>query len=107
MARTTIKTSYTCSYDEAQRKISSVLSQKGFKITTIKTGEKVWKKGTGLMTAMQFVKIDFAQNEFIMSAWVQMGIGSVGGKEMDLTGVVGAIPKKHLMKVLEEIKMLF
>ena len=64
MARTSIKTSY----------------QKGFKTTTLKTGEKVWKKGTGLMTAMQFVKVDFGQNEFIMSAWVQAGIGSVGGR---------------------------
>lgn len=107
MARTSIKTSYNCSYEEAERKINSILSQKGFKMTTLKTGEKVWKKGTGLMTAMQFVKVDFSQNEFIMSAWVQAGIGSVGGKEMDLTGVVGALPKKQLMKVLEEIKVSF
>ncbi len=107
MARTSIKTSYSCSYDEAQRKISAILYQKGFKTTTLKTGEKVWKKGTGLMTAMQFVKVDFGQNEFIMSAWVQAGIGSVGGGEMDLTGVVAALPKRQLMKVLEEIKKSF
>lgn len=59
------------------------------------------------MTAMQFVKVDFGQNEFIMSAWVQAGIGSVGGGEMDLTGVVAALPKRQLMKVLEEIKKSF
>lgn len=107
MARTNIVTSYSCSYDDAQRKISAILSQKGFKPTTLKTGEKVWKKGTGIMTAMQFVKIEFSQNEFVMAAWVQAGIGSVGGREMDLTGFVAAIPKKQLMKVLEEIKTSF
>lgn len=107
MARTSIKTSYSCSYDEAQRKISSILSQKGFKTTTLKTGENVWKKGTGLITAMQFVKVDFSQKEFVMSAWVQAGVGSVGSREMDLTGVFAALPKRQLMKVLEEIKKSF
>ena len=107
MARTNIVTSYSCSYDDAQRKISTILSQKGFKPTTLKTGEKVWKKGNGILTAMQFVKVDFSQNEFVMSAWVQVGIGSLGGGEMDLTGVVAIIPKKQLMTVLEEIKKSF
>lgn len=107
MARTIIKTAYSCTYDEAQRRISAILSEKGFKMTTLKTGEKVWKKGTGLMTAMQFVKVDFSQSEFVMSAWIQVGLGSVGGGEMDLTGVVGALPKKMLMGVLEEIKRAF
>ena len=45
--------------------------------------------------------------EFVMSAWVQVGIGSLGGGEMDLTGVVAIIPKKQLMTVLEEIKKSF
>lgn len=107
MARTSIKASYSCSYDEAERKINSILFQKGFKPTTLKTGENVWKKGIGLLTAMQFVKVDFTQNEFIMSAWVQAGIGSISGGEMDLTGVVAALPKRQLMKVLEEVKKSF
>ena len=107
MARTSMTIPYSCSLDEAQEKISSILSKKKFKMTTIKTGENVWKKGTGLMTAMQFVKVDFGQNECVLSAWIQVGLGSVGGGEMDLTGVVGALPKKQLMKVLEEIKQAF
>ena len=42
-----------------------------------------------------------------LSAWVQVGIGSVGGGEMDLNGVVGAIPKKQLLKLIEKIKQAF
>ena len=31
----------------------------------------------------------------------------VGGNEMDLTGVVAAIPKKQLLNVIEQIKRAF
>ena len=106
MSRAMIKTAYHCSYEEAQRKISSILSMRGFKITTKKNGERVWKKGIGLLTAMQFVKIEFSQNVFIMHAWVQtLGFGRFG--ESDLTGVFGLIPKKQLARVLEEIRQAF
>ena len=79
----------------------------GMAATTINSGENVWKKGTGFLTAMQFIKIDFSSNEFTISALVQAGLGSVGGNEMDLTGVVAAIPKKLLLNVIEQIKRAF
>ena len=107
MARTSMTIPYSCSLEEAQEKISSILAKKKFKMATIETGENVWKKGTGMMTAMQFVKVDFWQDECVLLAWVQVGFGIIVGGEMDLTGVVGALPKKQLMKVLEEIKQAF
>ena len=94
MARTTIVTQSNCKFEQAENIINNILSKNGFKQTTINSGENVWKKGTGFLTAMQFIKIDFSSNEFTISAWVQAGLGSVGGNEMDLTGVVAAIPKK-------------
>ena len=95
MARTTIVTQSNCKFEQAENIINNILSKNGFKQTTINSGENVWKKGTGFLTAMQFIKIDFSSNEFTISAWVQAGLGSVGGNEMDLTGVVAAIPKKQ------------
>lgn len=103
MARTVINMNYNCNFDEASNRINSVLLQNGFKQQE-RNGESFWKKGTGLMTAMQFIKVDFSESAVTISAWVQSGIGNLGGSEMDLTGFVAAAPKKSLMKVIEKIK---
>ena len=96
MARTKIVVQY-----------NKILSSNGFKEITINTGENVWKKGTGMLTAMQFIKLEFSQKEFVIYAWVQMGLGDLGGSEMDLTGFVAAIPKKQLINIIEQIKKAF
>ena len=107
MARSTFTIQYNCGFDQAQQKVQSVLAAKRFAETTLKTGETVWKKGTGLLTAMQYVKVEYGENTVILSAWVQAGIGSLAGDEMDLTGFVAAVPKGQLLKVIEEIKRQF
>lgn len=104
MARTTINAPFSCNFDQAEKTIHTILLNNGFHQTVLKSGENVWKKGTGLMTAMQFVKVEFSSEEVRLSAWIQAGIGSFGGSEMDLTGIAGAIPKKSLMNVLTQIK---
>ena len=104
MARTTLEIAYHSDFDQAEKTISRILTSNGFNQTTSKSGENVWKKGSGLMTAMQFIKTDFATDKVIFSAWVQVGIGSVGGEEMDLTGFAAGFPKKQLMKVLQVLK---
>ena len=43
--------------------------------------EVVWKKGTGAMTAMHYIKLEYYANVLRVSGWVQVGLGSVGGKE--------------------------
>lgn len=103
MPRTTIQMEYDLSYQEASKRIEAILSARGFK-SVVYNGEKVWKKGNGLLTAMQYIKVEFGQDGAALSAWVQAGLGGVGGSEMDLTGVVGAVPKKALMNVLQEIQ---
>lgn len=103
MARTVFNVNYNCDFEKASNIISSILIQNGFK-QIVCNGEEVWKKGTGIMTAMQFVKVEFDAGFVTLSAWVQAGLGNTGGSEMDLTGFVAAVPKKSLMKVLEKIK---
>ena len=79
-----------------------VLAQNGF-VPLHYHGESVWKKGTGALTAMQFVKLVPAGAFLDVQAWVQIGLGNVGLKEQCLSGVVGAIPKKMLLGVLDQI----
>ena len=107
MARTKIVVQYNCEFEQVQNTINKISSSNGFKEITINTGENVWKKGTGMLTAMQFIKLEFSQKEFVIYAWVQMGLGDLGGSEMDLTGFVAAIPKKQLINIIEQIKKAF
>lgn len=80
-----------------------ILSDNGFKPKDYK-GEAVWKKGTGAMTAMQFVKVAPFEDSLGIQAWTQAGIGDVGLKEMSLDGFVAALPKKSLLKTIEKIQ---
>lgn len=107
MARTTIQIPYTCSFDDAQSRVERILTLRGFHQQALVTGETVWKHGLGLMTAMKYVKVEYGEKMVTLSAWVQVGIGSIGGGEMALTGITAALPKKQLMKVLEEIQRMF
>ena len=104
MARTIIRKKYSGNMEDAKKKVETILSQNGFHEKTIKTGEIVWKKGTGMMTAMQYIKTEFLEGELVLSGWVQAGLGSVGLSEMELTGFVAAIPKKSTMKVINQIQ---
>lgn len=88
---------------EAAQIAEQILLQNGFNPKDYK-GEAVWKKGTGMATAMQFVKVAPFEDVLGIQAWVQSGVGDVGLKEQCLDGFVGAIPKKMLLKVVEQIQ---
>lgn len=103
MARTVIEVKHNLSYQEASRIIGRRLTAKGFK-TVSYHGESVWKSGTGLMTAMKYVKVEFDEGSVTLSGWVMAGVGNVVANEMDLSGIAGALPKRQLMNVLLEIK---
>ncbi len=73
----------------------AVLEGRGFHRTDYR-GESIWKKGIGMMTAMQYVRLRVRGNLLGVSAWVMIGVGSADFCEMPLTGVVAVIPKKSL-----------
>ena len=73
----------------------AALEGRGFRRTDYR-GEPIWKKGTGMMTAMQYVRVRVSGNLLGVSAWVMVGVGSADFCEMPLTGVVAVIPKKSL-----------
>ena len=56
------------------------------------------------MTAMHFIKLEYQQNMLVISGWIQMGIGPVGGREHDLNGITGKIPKQSVRNTIEKLK---
>lgn len=79
-----------------------ILRQSGFSPREYRN-ESVWKKGTGMLTAMQYVKLIPDDKALIVQGWVQIGIGNAGLKEQCLDGLLGAIPKKMVLKTIEQI----
>lgn len=106
MARTIESVPYQGDFKTTKAKIEQMLLQSGFSQTTIGSGETVWKKGTGALTAMQFIKIEYGTNELTISAWVSMGIGKFTANEMNLDGLTAIVAKKPLRKLVNQLKIL-
>ncbi len=106
MARTQVQIPFQGSLDETRQLVENFLGAQGFQPYP-KYGEGVWKKGTGMATAMQYMELVFTPGVLEVSAWVQAGVGSANlGKEMGLDGFVAIVPKRSLKKVIEELKKL-
>ena len=63
MGRTFRRVYPRCDIATAQQRINYILVSKGYHITPYRTGEMVWKKGTGLMTAMHYIKVDYSNSQ--------------------------------------------
>lgn len=103
MARTTVKVTFHQPQDLIDQHVREVLIGDDYREIDYNR-EVVWKKGTGLMTAMHYIKLEYQDNTLIISGWVQIGIGSVGGKEHALSGITASIPKKSVLKTIDRIK---
>ena len=86
--------------------VAQLLQQEGYALTQYnETGlnETVWKKGTGMATAMKFIKLLYQPNMLVISGWTCAGVGSVTVNEMPLKGIVGAVPKKSCMTTIKMV----
>lgn len=101
MARTTIQAKYS-NFDGLQDRLASLLQSKGYKSVN-ENNETVWKCGVGFWTAIKYIKIEFSENNtLLISGWIR----PLAGKEQDLNGFVGALPKKQVMNVIKEMEAL-
>lgn len=100
MSRTVVAYRYNGNVRQNQMRIEQFLSQSGFDPVQLQTGEWVWKKGTGMMAAMQFVKIEYQPWQVVVSAWVSPGLGSLTVTEMNLDGFAAIAAKKPLRNLL-------
>jgi len=91
---------------EAQEIIEKILKEKHFSQITMRSGELVWKKGTGALMAQQFISTYFYEDEkrVLIYAWVQSLSGLPGAREMPLESMGASIPRRQLEKVIVEIK---
>lgn len=82
------------------------LSKEGFKQKLYK-GEAVWKKGNGLLTAPQFIKISSLQGHVHLEAWIKQAIlPGVYVSEMGLDGAYGFAIKKVLKDRVDALARL-
>lgn len=95
----------TCSVrpEQAAQIAERILTENRFKPKKY-SGESVWKKGTGMVAAMQFVRVVPFDDALGVQAWTQVGLGNAGFRESSLEGVAAALPKKMLLAVLEKIQ---
>lgn len=63
-----------------------------------KNGEKYWQQGIGISESPKFIRYYFEGNKVILEGWVKNF-----GKESELKGVVGSLPKRSCKKVIDEI----
>ncbi len=75
---------------------SHFMTSEGFTLTNVK-GEQVWKKGMGLLTAPQYLKLSDLGGTYVLEAWIKFALlPGVYVGEMGINGAFGAIPKKLL-----------
>ena len=86
--------------------LCAMLAGEGFFLTSYKESgreELVWKKGTGLATAMKFIKLEYQPNMILISGWLCPGMFGLTICEVSLkSGFYAAIPKKSCMKVIQK-----
>jgi len=99
MARTMVEVKYS-NFEEIQNKIYNLLQMNGYKNIS-ENNENVWKCGVGFLTAIKYIKIEFAQNNtLIISGWIR----PILGNEQDLEGVIGCIPKQQIKTLISQIQ---
>lgn len=103
MSRTIKKVKFSGNEKDLDERLRNILIADDYKEIDYNR-EVVWKKGLGLVTAMQYIKLEYKDDEVIISGWIQIGIGSAGGKEQELTGIVGKLPKKSVLKTMDKIE---
>ncbi len=98
MARSVYSFHYS-SFEDAKRTIETILSSNGY-LNIEENGENVWKNGTGMLTAMKYIKIEFSAGQTVnVYGWIR----PMMGQEQNLNGIVAVIPKKSVEKLINQI----
>ena len=84
--------------------VSAYLTSENFDCVEL-NGEKVWKKGHGVMTAPQYVKLTLLNDgTYLLEAWIKLALlPGVYVGEMGIKGFLGAVPKGFLKARIEMI----
>lgn len=100
MNRTEITYRTKKSVNEVEKIIQNILSMSGYEYVNYNNSEKAWKKGKGILEASQYIKVLYGEHEVTIFGWIK----ALGLEEQDLNGVMGSLPKKKVLKVINKIK---
>ena len=103
MARTVYE--YTLNLEDSmvQYLANDYLTKEGFRQVDYK-GEQVWKRGTGMITAPSYIKLNYANGVIHVEAWIKPFLS--GEMSID-SGFVGSIPKSaHRKRVTELLDLI-
>ncbi len=83
--------------------VATYLTSEGFELKA-ENGEYIWKKGVGMLTAPQYIKLSYQNGVYVIEAWLKFAIlPGVYVSEMGLTGFVGCIPKSMLKSRVDSL----
>ena len=86
--------------------INDYLNKEGFKLVEFK-GQQVFRCGGGLFEMPKFLVWNYQNGVFHMEAWVRIcWLPGVYGKENEIKGFCGALPKQMYKQSLEELERL-
>ena len=106
MARYTNRFQSSRSDEQIKQIAESFFTTEGFKLTDYQ-GEQLYKKGVGLMTAPQFIKLSSLNGAVQIEAFLKFAwLPGVYSGEMGLDGIFGALPKRLLKKTVTNLEDL-
>ncbi|MCM1539442.1 MAG: hypothetical protein NC254_13720, partial [bacterium] len=83
--------------------VGDFIQKHGFTLVNV-NGENVYQKGKGLLEMPQYFSYRYANGVIHIEAWVKFAWWpGLYGKENDMTGFVGSIPKNAYRADLEEL----
>ncbi|MGN1200786.1 MAG: hypothetical protein ACI4R8_00780 [Candidatus Caccovivens sp.] len=101
--RTKFKIVYDCDSESAEKFVQSFLKQKKFKQKVL-NNENVFCKGNGFWTARKVLTYKIEDDGIFVDAWIATGIGKAVIQELALNeNFYGALPKKQLKRIIEEL----
>ena len=81
--------------------------KEGFK-QELRDGEVIWRKGSGWLTAPQFIKLLYQNGQVHLEAWLKYPVlPGVFVGEMGVTGFFAALPKGMLKSSVDTLVALF
>lgn len=86
--------------DEIMNVINNILYRYGYVSKNVK-GESLWGKGDGFFIPMKCFSICFTENSLIVQGWLRDIIFG----EVDLEGLMLAVPKRNMKSIMEEIRL--
>ena len=101
--RTEYVAPYNCSVERVRFAINAFMVEKEFAPMAY-LDEEVYKKGDGWLMARKFIKCTINDdNTVTIEGWIGTGVGNTVATEMNLKGFFGVLPKKQLVKDIEQL----